>query len=53
MSNRFAPPTAEELAARGLDVDGNPIKVSDPKPAVKKVVAKEPAKTAAKKGAKG
>jgi len=25
--SRFAPPSAEELAARGLDVDGNPLKV--------------------------
>tara|TARA_R100001460_G_scaffold33742_3_gene65958 strand:+ start:5073 stop:5291 length:219 start_codon:yes stop_codon:yes gene_type:complete len=24
---RFAPPSAEELAARGLDPDGNPLKV--------------------------
>lgn len=24
---RFAPPSAEELAARGLDADGNPLKV--------------------------
>ncbi len=24
---RFAPPSAEELAARGLDSDGNPLKV--------------------------
>ena len=26
--SRFAPPSAEELAARGLDPDGNPIKVA-------------------------
>tara|TARA_B100001059_G_C17779111_1_gene553054 strand:- start:38 stop:244 length:207 start_codon:yes stop_codon:yes gene_type:complete len=25
--SRFAPPSAEELAARGLDADGNPLKV--------------------------
>ena len=25
--SRFAPPSAEELAARGLDPDGNPLKV--------------------------
>tara|TARA_Y100000289_G_scaffold1328_1_gene1265 strand:+ start:187 stop:399 length:213 start_codon:yes stop_codon:yes gene_type:complete len=25
--SRFAPPSAEELAARGLDTDGNPLKV--------------------------
>ena len=25
--SRFAPPNAEELAARGLDPDGNPLKV--------------------------
>jgi hypothetical protein len=24
---RFSPPSAEELAARGLDPDGNPLKV--------------------------
>ena len=24
---KFAPPSAEELAARGLDPDGNPLKV--------------------------
>ena len=24
---RFAPPSAEELAARGVDPDGNPLKV--------------------------
>lgn len=51
MSNRFAPPTVEELAARGLDADGNPIKKAAPKPAVKKVVAEEPAETAAEEGA--
>ena len=26
--SRFAPPSAEELAARGLDPDGNPLKVA-------------------------
>ena len=25
--SRFSPPSAEELAARGLDPDGNPLKV--------------------------
>ena len=25
--SRFAPPSAEELAARGVDPDGNPLKV--------------------------
>ena len=25
--SRFAPPSVEELAARGLDPDGNPLKV--------------------------
>lgn len=26
--SRFAPPSAEELAARGLDPDGNPLKTT-------------------------
>ncbi len=26
--SRFAPPSAEELAARGLDPDGNPLKTA-------------------------
>ena len=26
--SRFAPPSVEELAARGLDPDGNPLKVA-------------------------
>ena len=26
--SRFSPPSAEELAARGLDPDGNPLKVA-------------------------
>jgi hypothetical protein len=58
MSNRFAPPTVGELAARGLDADGNPIKKAAPepaapKPAAKKVAAEASTKTAAKKGVKG
>ena len=31
MSNRFQAPSVEELAARGLDKDGNPIKKAAPK----------------------
>jgi hypothetical protein len=37
MSKRFTPPTAEELAARGLTPDGTPI----PKPAPKKAAKKD------------
>lgn len=36
MSKRFTPPTAEELAARGLNPDGTPLKKAAPKKAVKK-----------------
>jgi len=31
MSKRFQPPSVEELAARGLDAEGNPIKAEEPK----------------------
>ena len=44
MSNRFSAPTAEELAARGLNPDGSPIQKEAPKPAPKPA-----AKPAAKK----
>lgn len=41
MSDRFTPPSAEELKARGLNPDGTPIK----KPAAKKAPAKKKAAT--------
>ena len=49
MSNRFTPPSAEELAARGLNPDGTPMKNSEP---VKEPASEKPApqKPAAKKG---
>jgi hypothetical protein len=36
MSNRFKAPSEEELAARGLDKDGNPLKKETKKVAPKK-----------------
>jgi hypothetical protein len=39
MSKRFTPPSAEELAARGLGPDGQPVKK---KPVAKKVAPKKP-----------
>jgi len=39
MSKRFTPPSAEELAERGLNPDGTPME--KPKPAPKKAVKKE------------
>lgn len=43
MSNRFIPPSVEELAARGLDADGNPIKQAAPKKAKVVEVVETPA----------
>jgi hypothetical protein len=39
MSDRFTPPSADELAARGLNADGTIKKVA-PKPVAKKAPAK-------------
>jgi hypothetical protein len=45
MSNRFAPPTTEELAARGLNPDGTAIVKEEAKvAAVKTETKKAPAK---------
>tara|TARA_R100000951_G_C2584700_1_gene163049 strand:- start:517 stop:651 length:135 start_codon:yes stop_codon:yes gene_type:complete len=41
MNNRFTPPSDEELAARGLNPDGTPIKKAAPKPVAKKTPTKE------------
>lgn len=41
MSNRFAPPSAEELKARGLNADGTPIKKEEPKPTAAKKSSKK------------
>jgi len=46
MSNRFVPPSVEELAARGLDADGNPIKKAAPKKAKVTEAVEAPAPTA-------
>ena len=45
--SRFKPASAEELAARGLNPDGTPMKKAEPaqkKPAAKKVAAKKETK---------
>lgn len=45
MSKRFTPPSAEELARRGLQPDGTPIPKPAPKPAkTVKSSTKKPAK---------
>lgn len=41
MSDRFTPPSAEELAARGLNPDGTPAKEAAPKKVVKSSSAKK------------
>lgn len=41
MSKRFTPPSAEELAARGLNPDGTPLEQPKPKSASKKPAKKD------------
>jgi hypothetical protein len=41
MSDRFAPPSAEELKARGLNADGTPIRKEEPKKATTKKSSKK------------
>lgn len=41
MSDRFQPPSAEELASRGLNPDGTPIKQEAPKSVARKPSTKK------------
>lgn len=41
MSMTFTPPSKEELARRGLDENGKPLKPEEPKPKAPKAKAKE------------